>query len=95
MLPGGQTVLCYQTAYQLPLKGDLFTFTHLFSWVTFQLSYVEILKSRSIEWLLWTSMEIFYISLTVFRSQNQQLIYPTNKYNSVYSNPDIAYSLVP
>lgn len=31
LLPGGQTVLCYQTAHQLPLQGDLFTFTHLFS----------------------------------------------------------------
>lgn len=33
LLPGGQTVLCYQTAHQLPLQGDLFTFfyhyTHL------------------------------------------------------------------
>lgn len=28
LLPGGQTVLCHQTAHQLPLQGDLFTFTY-------------------------------------------------------------------
>jgi len=30
LLPGGQTVLCHQTAHQLPLQGDGFTFTYLF-----------------------------------------------------------------
>lgn len=51
LLPGGPTVLCYQTAHKLPLQGDLFTFTYSRS-VTFQRSCVEILRLRCLYWFV-------------------------------------------